>query len=200
MTNPEEKQLNKENTTKETKEAEGGDKELASSLSQKDIFRKIDQRKQKGQQEWDHKVLDIARVTRVTAGGKRFTFRAVVVAGNKNRKVGVGLGKSWDLQKAVEKGINRAKKDFIEVRLKGSTIPYDIKEKFNSAVVYLKPAAPGSGVKAGGSIRVIAKLSGIQDISAKLISRTNNKINTARATINALKRFAVKKQSSDSSK
>lgn len=186
MENKQVKEKTKDEDIKKNKEGKSSDV----PLSEKEIQAKIDH-KQKVQQDWEHKVLDIARVTRVTAGGKRFSFRAVVAAGNKSGKVGVGIGKSWDLQRAVEKGINKAKKNFINIVTKDSTIPHPVLKKFNSAKVFLKPAASGSGVRAGGPIRVIAKLGGIQDISAKIVSRTNNKINIARATIEALKELKI---------
>lgn len=136
--------------------------------------------------EYDQKVLDIARVTRVTKGGKRFTFRTAIVIGDKRGKVGFGIGKGLDVAQSVEKAFRQAKKHLIKVTFKGSTIPHQVEAKVNSAVVFLKPASKGSGVKAGGAMRVIAKLAGIEDVSGKIISRTNNKINIARATIKAL--------------
>ena len=143
-------------------------------------------------EEFEQKVLDIARVTRVTKGGKRFTFRAAIIIGNRNGKVGFGLGKGNDVARAVEKASKQAKKHLINIVFKGETIPHEVEVKVNSAVVFLKPAAKGSGVRAGGAVRVIAKLAGIQDISGKIISRTNNKINIARATIEALKHLKPK--------
>lgn len=138
-------------------------------------------------EEFEQKVLDVARTTRVTAGGKQFSFRVALVIGNKNGMIGFGIAKGLDVAQAVEKAFRRAKKNLISIPLKNSTIPHDVKAKFNSAVVFLKPVVSGTGVKAGGVVRVIAKLAGIKDLSGKIISRTNNKINIAKATIKALK-------------
>ncbi|MEK7506619.1 MAG: 30S ribosomal protein S5 [Patescibacteria group bacterium] len=144
--------------------------------------------------EYDSKVLDIARVTRVTKGGKRFSFRATVAIGDGKGKVGVGTAQGRDVAQSVAKATHQAKKDLIIVSLTKGTIPHEIAEKYSSAVVLLKPAPPGSGVKAGGPVRVVAKLAGIENITAKLIERTGNKINIARATIEALRKLKVKNQ------
>lgn len=140
-------------------------------------------------QEYDQKVLDIARVTRVTKGGKRFTFRAAIVIGNKAGKVGFGIGKGHDVAQSVDKAFKQAKKYLINVVFKEGTIPHQVEAKIGSAVVFLKPAPKGSGVRAGGPMRVIAKLAGIEDVSGKVISKSNNKINIAKATIEALKKL-----------
>ena len=142
--------------------------------------------------EYDQKVLDIARVTRVTKGGKRFTFRAAIIIGDKHGKVGFGIGKGLDVARSVEKAFRQAKKNLISVVLKEETIPHRVEAKIGSAVVLLKPAPKGSGVRAGGPMRVIAKLAGIEDISGKIISRSNNKINIAKATIEALKKLKLR--------
>ena len=143
----------------------------------------------KEKSEFDSRVLDIARVTRVTRGGKRFSFRATVAVGNGKGKVGIGVAQGRDVAQSIQKATNRARKNIIEVPIKKTTIPHQVQFKYNSAVVMLKPMPPGSGVKAGGSVRVIAKLAGIENITAKLIERTSNKINIARATIGALKQL-----------
>ena len=139
--------------------------------------------------EYDQKVLDIARVTRVTKGGKRFSFRITVVIGDGKSKVGVGIGKGVDIAQSMQKAFNRAKKNLIVVPIVNGTIPYQVESKFHSAVVLLKPAK--GGVKAGGAVRVVAKLAGIKALTGKLVERTNSKINIARATIEALKKLRV---------
>lgn len=139
--------------------------------------------------EFDQKVLDIARVTRVTKGGKRFSFRATVVIGDGKGSVGVGIAKGRDVAQAIQKATHQAKKTMIKVYIKNSTILHTVKAKYNSAVVLLKPAGIGNGVKAGGPVRAVAKLSGIENITAKLLSPTNNKVNIARATIGALSKL-----------
>lgn len=146
------------------------------------------------QSEFDSKVLHIARVTRVTRGGKRFSFRATVVVGNGKGKVGVGIGKGKDVAKSIEKGTNRAKRDAIVISIKNGTISHEVSAKYNSASIMLKPAKPGNGVKAGGPVRAVAKLAGIENVIGKIISRTTNKINIARATIVALKSLKNKEE------
>lgn len=135
--------------------------------------------------EYEQKVLDIARVTRVTKGGKRFSFRATVVIGDGKGKVGMGIGKGVDVSQSIQKGFNKAKRNLIVVPLVNGSIPYEVKAKYNSAIVLIKPAK--GGVKAGGPVRVIAQLAGIKSLTGKLIGRTNNKINIAIATLDALK-------------
>lgn len=145
--------------------------------------------------EFDQKVLDIARVSRVTKGGKRFSFRATIVIGDSRGKVGVGLGKGKDVAQSVQKAYNQAQKTMIKVPLVNGTIPYQTEAKYNSAVVILKPAH--GGVKAGGPVRVVAKLSGITGLTGKLIRRTNNKVNIAMATLEALKKIRIKSNQSN---
>lgn len=139
--------------------------------------------------EYDQKVLDIARVTRVTKGGKRFSFRTTIVIGDGKSKVGMGIGKGIDVAQSMQKAFNRAKKNLIIVPIVNGTIPYQVESKFHSAVVLLKPAK--GGVKAGGAVRVVAKLGGIKALTGKLIERTNSKINIAMATLEALKKLRV---------
>lgn len=137
--------------------------------------------------EFDSKTLDVARVTRVTRGGKRFSFRTTIVIGDGKGRVGVGVAQGRDAAQSVQKATHKAKKVLIKVPITNSSIPHEVLFKYKSAVVILKPAPPGRGVKAGGPVRIIAKLAGIDNITAKLIERTGNKINIARATIGALK-------------
>ena len=140
--------------------------------------------------EFDQKVIDIARVTRVTKGGKRFSFRATIVIGDGRGRIGDGLGKGKDVAQSVQKAFNRAKKNLVTVPVINGTIPYQVEAKYNSAVVVLKPAR--GGVKAGGPVRVVAKMAGIKALTGKLIERTNNKINIAMATVEALKKLKFK--------
>ena len=142
--------------------------------------------------EYNHKVLDIARVARVTKGGKRFSFRATIAIGDNRGKVGVGMAKGKDVVQSIQKAYNQAKKNMIVVPLVNGTIPYQVEAKYNSAVVILKPAK--GGVKAGGPVRVVAKLSGMTGLTGKLIERTNNKLNIAMATLEALKKIRVKSE------
>ena len=138
--------------------------------------------------EFDQRTLDIRRVARVVKGGRRFSFRATIVMGNKNGKVGVGVGKGADVALAIDKATHSAKKNMIFVeKTKTGSIPYDVKAKFGSAIVLLRPAREGRGLIAGGPVRMVASLAGIQNLTAKILSRSPNKLNNARATIEALK-------------
>jgi len=134
--------------------------------------------------EFDQRTIDLARVARVTKGGKRFSFRATVIAGNGKGRVGVGVAKGRDVQQSVQKAYHQAKKHLITVVIKDGTIPYQVEGKYSSATVLLKPSR--SGIKAGGAVRVVAQLAGIGSMTGKLTRRTNNKINIARATMLAL--------------
>lgn len=142
--------------------------------------------------EYEQTVLDIARVARVTKGGKRFSFRATIVIGDGKGRVGVGIAKGKDVAQSIQKAFNRAKKTIITIPLtKEGTIAYQVEAKYSSAKVILKPAR--GGVKAGGPVRVVAKLLGITSLTGKLLKRTNNKLNIAMATVEALKKIKVKK-------
>lgn len=145
--------------------------------------------REKEKSEFDQKVLDVARVTRVVAGGRRFSFRATVVVGNHQGKVGVGIAKGLDVSQAVEKAAADARKDLLVVPLKEKTIPHEVFAKYASAKVLLKPASTGKGLVAGGAPRVICELAGIENISAKILSKSTNKLNNARATIEAFKKL-----------
>lgn len=147
--------------------------------------------KTKIKQEFETKLLDLARVVRVTAGGKRLRFRAVVVVGNKKGKVGLGVAKGKDVADAVDKATRLSKKNLISVPIKDETIPYLVDAKYSAASVLLKPQKKGRGLVAGGTVRVICSLAGIKNISSKIIGRTRNKLNNARATINALKKLKI---------
>jgi small subunit ribosomal protein S5 len=140
-------------------------------------------------EEFESKLLDLARVVRVAAGGRRFRFRATVVAGNKAGKVGVGVAKGLDVAQSVEKATRLAKKNLIEIPIVEDTIPYQTEAKFGPAKVLLKPQRKGRGLVAGGTVRVVCNLAGIKNISSKILGRTGNKLNNARAAIEALKKL-----------
>lgn len=142
--------------------------------------------------EFDQKVLDIRRVARVTAGGRRFSFRATVVIGNRKGKVGVGVAKGSDVAQAVEKAVYQAKKYMIVVPLTSSgSVPHEVTAKFSSARVLIRPAPEGAGLIAGGAVRSVCDLAGIRNVSSKIISRSSNKLNNARAAIQALSGFKI---------
>jgi len=148
--------------------------------------------------EFEEEVLQIDRVTRVVKGGRRLRFRATVVIGNRNGKVGVGVGKSEEVVGSIQKAIHDAKKNLITVKMDGTTIPHRTEVKYKSAKMLLMPAAPGTGIIAGGTVRKVVEFSGIKDILSKCFG-TKNKISNARATIIALGQltdtpFSVKKK------
>src|SRR3989344_4567199 len=142
---------------------------------------------------FDTKLLDLARVTRVTGGGKRMSFRAVVVAGDKKSKIGIGIDKGKDVSQAIEKATSRAKKNLITVITVNGTIPHQVEAKVGPAVILLKPQSMGRGLVAGGAVRVICELAGIKNISSKILSGSKNKLNNARATMEALRKLKVKR-------
>ncbi|MBI1961002.1 MAG: 30S ribosomal protein S5 [Candidatus Liptonbacteria bacterium] len=131
--------------------------------------------------------LDMRRVTRVVKGGKRFRFRATIVVGNGRGSVGVGVAKGADVAQAVAKAKERAKKALITIVMSGKTIPHEAEAKYSAARVFLKPAKEGSGIKAGGAPRIVLSLAGIENVTAKCVGRTANKLTNAMATIHALK-------------
>ncbi len=137
-------------------------------------------------QEFEQKLIDVARVVRVVAGGRRFRFRASVVIGDRAGRVGLGVSKGQDVSMAVEKAVKDAKKNLIRVPIKNGTIPYEVLAKYVSAKVLLKPGIKGKGIVAGGAVRIICDLAGLEDISGKILGSTKNKINNARATLKAL--------------
>lgn len=139
--------------------------------------------------EYEQKLLDLARVTRVVKGGRRFRFRASLVIGNRKGKVGVGVGKGADVTDAIKKAFDDAKKNMITVRTKGNTIPHEVEHKLGSARVMLKPAQEGRGIVAGGAVRAVVDFAGIKDIVSKSLG-TSNKLNVARATAEALESFS----------
>ena len=141
---------------------------------------------------FDTKLLDLARVTRVTGGGKRMSFRAVVIAGDKKSKIGIGIDKGKDVAQAVDKASRRAKKNLITVSIVNGTIPHQVQAKYGPAIVLLKPQSMGRGLVAGGAVRAICDLAGIKNVSSKILSGTKNKLNNARATMEALKKLKAK--------
>ncbi len=135
--------------------------------------------------EFDQNMIDLARVTRVVKGGRRFSFRAAVVIGNRKGRVGFGVAKGTDVSVAIGKAVVEAKKDMINIKRTNTTIAFEVKEKFGAARVMIRPAQEGRGVVAGGAMRAVIELAGIKDVVAK--SRgTANKLNVAKATMKAL--------------
>ena len=139
--------------------------------------------------EFDQKIISIRRVTRVMGGGRRFSFSVAMVIGDKRGKVGVGIGKAGDTQLAIEKAIRDAKKCMITIAMnKDSHLPHDVHVKYASSEVMIMPA-PGRGLVAGSSVRTVLELGGVKDVTAKIFSRSKNKLNNARAAVEALKQL-----------
>ncbi len=142
------------------------------------------------EREFDQRVLDLARVTRVTAGGKRMRFRACVVIGDRKGRVGFSVAKGADVALSVAKAITRAKKHLIKVPLLNDTVPHAVREKFGAAEVLVKPAPRGTGIKAGGAMRVVFELAGLNNVVGKILG-TENKITNVKATIAALQKLRL---------
>lgn len=148
--------------------------------------------KKKEVSEFEQKLLDVARVARVMEGGRRFSFRATVAIGNRKGKVGVGVAKALNVASAVEKATAVAKKNMINILISGRSISHKVSSKFGAARINLIPAREGRGIIAGGSVRTILELVGIQDVSSKIMG-SNSKINNAKAAIVALTKLTSQK-------
>lgn len=138
------------------------------------------------QSEWEEKIIQVRRVTKVVKGGKKLSFRAVVAVGNGKGQVGIGVGKASEVISAIQKGVVDAKKSLVKVPMVGSTVPHQIMGRQGSSRIMLKPAAKGTGVIAGGAARAILELAGIGDILSKSLG-SRAPLNVARATVDGLK-------------
>jgi small subunit ribosomal protein S5 len=151
-----------------------------------DNFPKIEEQKRDN---FEEQIVQVNRVSKKTKGGNKIGFSVLTVVGDKKGKVGVGLGKAPDVSAAIKKGVALAKKHAIEVPISRGTIPFEVRIKLGAAKIILKPAPPGSGVIAGGAVRSVVSLAGIQNISSKVLG-TKNQASNVYATIEALKRLA----------
>lgn len=146
-------------------------------------------REEKPRSEFDQKIIQLRRVARVVAGGRRFSFSATVVAGDRKGRVGVGIGKGGDTALAVDKAFRDAKRQMIRIRTtEAMSIPHDVLAKNSSGIVEIRPA-PDRGIVAGSSVKTVLELAGVKDVTAKIHSGSKNKLNIARATIDALKKL-----------
>lgn len=179
-----------ENPVTNSNNKESGNHKPVANAEGKRVFkknrRKSNKRRQRVRSEFDQKILDIRRVTRVSAGGRRFSFAVSLVAGDRKGRVGVGTGKAGDTALAIEKAFRNSKKNLITIKTTAdNSIPHEVKAKYNSARVMMMPAR-GRGIIAGSAVRDIVDLAGLKDINAKIISGSKNKLNIARATLRAL--------------
>lgn len=146
-------------------------------------------RPQKEKPEFDQQIVDLARVTRVTKGGKQMNFRCCILIGDRNGRVGYGVEKGADVQLAVQKAVNQAKRNMIRLRLVNETLPHRVMAKYKAAKVMLKPAPRGSGIIAGSVIRTVLEMAGVPNASSKILGKTTNKINNVKAVFSALSVF-----------
>ena len=153
--------------------------------------RKSNNRDEQGAREFDQKVVEVSRVTRVVAGGKRMRFRALVVIGDKKGRIGMGLKKGLDVQESVNKAVNQAKKNMLTVPIVNDTIPHEVTMKYKASKLIMRPARSGTGVIAGGAVRSVMELAGVKNIISKMIG-SSNKVNNIKAVFKAFETMKSK--------
>jgi len=174
-------------TTQEVKKNTGEKRDISRRTKN---TRKGKRRRERPRSEFEHRVIDVRRVARVMAGGRRFSFSVVVIAGDRKGRVGVGIGKAGDTASAIDKALRRAKKDMVTLRLtKEYSIPHEVRAKYSSALVHLFPSPGKGGVTAGGAVRNVLEIAGVKSVGGKILSRSKNKLNNTRATLLALKKL-----------
>tara|TARA_B100001013_G_scaffold16049_1_gene9159 strand:+ start:1397 stop:1891 length:495 start_codon:yes stop_codon:yes gene_type:complete len=141
----------------------------------------------------EEKLVQVNRVAKVVKGGRIFGFTAVTVVGDGNGKIGFGRGKAREVPIAIQKALDHARRNMVSIELKGNTIHYPVKAKYGSSVIFMKPATPGTGIIAGGAMRAVLELAGVQDVLAKCYGSTTP-INVVRATLQALKQMESPKR------
>lgn len=177
-----------------TKDKEQKNNKVASDKSgrrelKKNVRSRRSTKRERPKPEFDQKIIDIRRVTRVMAGGRRFSFSVSMVVGNKKGSVGVGIGKASDTALAIEKASRNAKKNLFKVPVtKDMSIDHDVQAKFCGSNIMIMPA-PGRGIIAGSSVRTVLESAGLKNVGAKIVSRSKNKINNAKATVLALRKL-----------
>jgi small subunit ribosomal protein S5 len=167
-------------------EGEGGRK--GRRTSSRESNRKMMEERPREQSEWEEKIIQVRRVTKVVKGGKKLSFRAVVAVGNGKGQVGVGVGKSAEVIGAIQKGVVDAKKSLVTVPMTGTTIPHPVTGRQGSSNVLIKPAAKGTGIIAGGAVRAVLELAGVGDVLSKCLG-SRSPLNVARGTINGLQQL-----------